>query len=316
MATVDSIVDQLQSTANSALTSAREQASRIGYTLLNISNAQLDYSLANPNLQAPPQFSDLFPGADTSNQLVQWANAQTDALVEQYFPELATCLRTLPEEWVCGILSGDKEFGLDRTVFEIVWQRGRDRQYRDSASSQATLRADWSQRGFSLPTGAMVQLGVEAEARAGAAVAEINREQFIQEAQIKLDLMKFAEEQAVKLKLGLLDAMRQYLVTITTLPDKDIERARIRAQAYSSFYSALSSYYDVELGFEKLRFEAANARAELLHDTDKIKVSLNQSDRNTALGQATRGFTDVAAAASNAGSALVADVTTGGGTTA
>ncbi|TLP68247.1 hypothetical protein FEA48_30810 [Pseudomonas nitroreducens] len=313
MATVDSIVTGLQSTASSALSTAREQASRIGYQVPNLSTPVLNFTATTPKLPQPPQFGDLFPGTDTSDSQMQWLNQQVDDFVDKYFPNINGALRDQPEAWVCGILSGDKEFGLDQTVFEKVWQRGRDRQYRASATERATLRSDFSERGFSLQPGALLQAEIEAEARAGQAIAEINREQMVQEAQIKLDLMKFAAEQAARLKLGIMDALRAFYVTWSRLPDQDIERARIKAQAQATLYSSLSSYYNVELGFQELRLRAASASAGLALDTDRVKISASQDNRNGALGSAVRGFTDVAAAATNAGSALVADVTSGGG---
>lgn len=40
-----------------------------------------------------------------------------------------------------------------------------------------------------------------------------------------------------------------------TVPDKDIERAKVKAQAQASLYSALSSYYNVEISFRRAALE-------------------------------------------------------------
>jgi hypothetical protein len=311
MATVDNVIDQLQSTANSALSSARQTASRIGFVDVSVTNPGFDFTVNDPNLAPPPTLGDLFPGTDTSSEIVRFGDAQTEAVIDKYFPELNACLRSKPEEWCCNILSGDNEYGLNRTVFEIVWQRARDREYRSGASSVATLANDLSNRGFTLPPGTLIQAQVEANLTAQQNLAEVNREQQIQEATIKLDLLKFAEEQAIRLKLGLLDAIRGFYQVWFSVPDKDIERGRIRAQAQASLYNALASYYNVELGFEELRLRAEQARTGVDLETTNLRIQNLRDGRNGALGLAVQGFSDVAAAASNAGGALVAEITSG-----
>lgn len=298
--------------ANSALSTARTTASRIGTFSPALTNASFSYNVTQPAMSPPPQFSDLFPGADTTDEQVQWLNAEAEKWIDKYFPEISMCLKTLPEEWLCGILSGEKEFGLDKTVFEVIWQRAREREYRSASTEAATIQNDFSNRGFAMPPGVMVQLQTDSERRAAAGISEANREQMIREAEIKLDLLKFAEEQAIRLKLGVMDAMRAFYLAWIQLPDKDLRAAEIRSRAQADFYRALSSYYDVNLGFEQLRLRAAEARAGIQIDNNRIRVSNTDAGRNAALGAATQAFADTAASAASAGSALFADIVTGG----
>jgi hypothetical protein len=310
----NSIGDQtraLADLAEDALSSARTTASRINIAIPALTDAEFSFDPKKPVMAPPPQFSDLFPGADSSGEQIQFLNGEVDKWIDKYFPELNACLKSAPEQWVCNILSGENEYGLNRTVFEIVWHRARDRAYRASATEQSTLQAQFSERGFSVPPGALLHMQNEAEQRAGNAIAEVNREQQVRESEIKLDLLKFAADQAVRLKLGIMDALRAFYVQWAQLPDKDIERARIRAQAQASLYSALSSYYNVELGFEQVRLRAAEAKAGIGIDNNRVKTANADSGRNAALGQAVRAFADVSASAANAGGALFANITQG-----
>lgn len=317
MATIDGVIDFLQDQASSALSSARQTASRIsGSFVPNVNQVDFSYEVDKPNLNPPPQFSDMFPGADTSNELVQWLNGEADKWVAKYFPAINACLKTLPEELLCGIISGQKPLGnvdaSGKTIFDIVWERARSRAYKAGNSEAQTLYAEFSERGFTLPPGTMIQLRAEGEQRASQAIAEVNREQLIQEETIRLDLLKFAEEQAIRLKLGIFSAMANFYTVWNSAPDKDIDRARIRAQAYSSFYSALSSYYNVEVSFEELRLRAAQIDAGVDLDVERVKIDAFSANQGAnALGQAVRGFADASAAAANAQSALVAEITSG-----
>lgn len=313
MATIDSVIAFLQSQAEDALSSARQTASRIqNGGVVPLQNIALDYTPNVPDLAPPPKFSDLFPGSDTTNAEVQRLNAEADAWIDKYFPEINACLRDSPEQWLCKIISGSDPWGDSKAVLDLMWHEARDRAYRTSNTEQRTIDATYSERGFTMPPGVAVRLAVESEQRASQAIADLNRAETERMLQIKVDLLKFAEEQAIRLKLGVMDAMRAFYLAWVSLPDKDIERARVSAQAQASFYGALSSYYNVQVAFENLRLRAAEADVDAALGVDRNKIAAFTSNRSAdALAQATRGFADVSASAANAQSALVAEITTG-----
>jgi hypothetical protein len=313
MATIDSVVEFLSDTAGDALRTAREVTSRIqGSGVVPLSNIALDYEANTPNLAPPPTFSDLFPGSDSSAAEVQRLDAEVDKWIDKYFPEINACLRDAPEEWLCKIISGSDPFADSKAILDVLWHEARDRAYRTSNTEVQTIHATYSERGFTLPAGVVVRLGVEAQVRAAQAIAGVNRTQSVEMLKVKVDLLKFAEEQAIRLKLGVMDALRAFYVAWVSLPDKDIERARVRAQAQSSLYSALSSYYNVQLGFEQLRLRAAEADVEAQLGVDRNKIAAYQGNQSAgALADAVRGFTDVTSSAASAQSALIVSTVEG-----
>lgn len=314
MADLDSVVDFLQQTASDAMRTAREQASRIqNGGVVPLQDAALKYDPKIPSMSPPPTLSDLFPGADSTNAEVIRLNNEADAWFAKYFPEFDSCLRDGPELWACKILSGADPYADSKAVLDLLWHEARDRAYRAASTEQQAINAAYSERGFTLPPGVMVRLGVEAEQRASQAIADINRQQTGRMLELKMELVKFAHEQAVRLKLGVMDALRAFYTTWMTIPDKDIERARVRAQAQASLYGALSSYYNVQLGFEGLRLRAAEADVEAALGVDRNKIAAFTSNRSAdSLAQASRGFADIASSAANAQSALVVSTVTGG----
>ena len=307
MATIDQIIANLQDTVDDALVTARSTTSRISTGgVVTTQSLDLEFEPNVPTLQPPPQFSDLFPGTDSTSSEVQRLDAEVEKWLDKYFPEINACLRDKPEQWLCKIISGSDPFADSQHVVDLLWHQARDRAYRAATSEARTIHATYSERGFSLPPGVAVRLVVEAEQRASQAAADVNREQTGRMMELKVDLLKFAEEQAVRLKLGIMDALRAFYVTWSTIPDKDIERARVRAQAQASLYGALSSYYNVQVAFEQLRLRAAEAGVETQLNIDRNKIAAFSANRSPdALATAVRGFTDVASSASNATSALV-----------
>lgn len=302
----------LQEQAAAALVEAKNNTNRI-YSLppkVTLREPNFDVALTKPILDAPPQFSDLFDGSDTTGTTLLFLNQAADEWIAKYFPEINGCFKTQPEETLCQIINRTGDFGVGKSVFEQVWHQGRDRAYRTAESERATLYANYSARGFTLPPGAMVDLDTGIEARATDAVLDVNRDQAMKDADIRVDLFKTALTLATQLKLGVMNAMADFYRVWVTLPDKDIERAKIRAQAMAAFYSALSSYYNVEIAFQDLTLRAAQTDAGVDVDVDRNRLTHEGHFSSTAgaLGQAVNAFADVAGQANLAAGSLTAQI--------
>ena len=309
--TIDTNIAQLFDFANDALGAARSVSGRISNFIPNINSADLDFTASVPQMDKPLALSD-FLQIDNSQSTLRFVDGETEALIQQYFPEIqAGCLTSSPEEWLCGIITGQKPFGLSREVFEAVWHESRDREYRARNSAVEQIRADFSRRGFSLPPGAMIGATLQLEESASDAIGAVNRAQSIKDADIKLDLLKFAEEQAIRLKMGIFQSIADFYRVLISLPDKDIEAARVKVAAYSSLNDSLANYHRVQLGFEELRLQAANLRMNGKLDESRIRVAASDGTRNSAMGQATQAFADIAASAAGGASTLNASVVTG-----
>jgi len=312
MSALDPLIEKNYEFANSALTNANRLA-------INISNvfpaatqaAALSYTARTPTLEKPPTFGGLLP-TDTTGQTVKFLDSEVEKWLDTYFPELQGCLRDKPEKWLCKIIGGDEPFADSQSIFDVVWHQARDQATRERLSANRTLRAEFSTRGFSLPPGAMVGAMVDADVRAAAAVAQVNRAEMERVSQIKLDLLKFAEEQAIRLKLGIMEVLANFYQQWIALPNKDIELARVRAQLVASLQGALSDYQRVELGWEQLRLSAAEIRMGATVENNKMKVaSASNNQAAPARALAAKGFADTAAAAIGSNSALVADLNAG-----
>lgn len=278
----------------------------------NLREPDFSHTVARPTLQPPPRLSDFLNVDDSTDATLAKLNADADAWMDKYFPAVDECLRTLPEDFLCGVIAGTKPFGLDATVFELVWHRARDRAYSTLATAQRGLESAFASRGFSLPPGAMAAQMADAADKAASAISEVNREQAIKDAEIKLELLKFAEEQALNYKRGVLSVLADFYRQWISLPDKDTERARLQAQASASLYSALSSYYNVEVAFEELKLKAAQTDVDTDIAVDRNRIAnlgaTDNAGKANALAQAARAFGDVAAQAAASAGTLVAEI--------
>ena len=300
----------LQGHAEKALLDASNAARRISNQVKpELSSPRVDLDLNKPNLQEPPKFSDLFPDADGTSEEVTRLNNEVNEWLARYFPSIDGCLQNVPDDWLCNIITNTNPFGLHESVFENIWHNSRDREERQFRSEDATLRAEFSSRGFTLPTGAYVTAMDKARQRASEAVSEVNRTETIRNEEVKLQLLQFAVEQANQYKLAIMSSLAEFYRTWVTIPDREIERARVKSQAYSALYSALSTYYNVEIAFEELRLRAEGADVDAQVSSDRNKVALYGAENaSSGLGQAVRGFADVSASAASSAGTLIAQI--------
>lgn len=308
-----STTSQLFSSAQSATGLASLSAGRIGASVKpNLTNPTFSYSVGAKNFGAAPKFSDLFTGADNTAATTAALNDQVDAWLQKYFPSINAGFKNVPEDYLINVISGVKPFGVDKTVFDLVWQQSRDRVYKTVRSERASLEASFSSRGFSLPPGALIDALSQSERRATDAIIDTVREQAVKEADIKVDILKHAVGIAAQLKMGILTASADYFESFYSVYNLSNETARIRAQAYQSFYNALSSYYGAETSWEALRLQAASEKTDLALGVDRNKIGLYSagSGASQAQGQAVDAFAKIAGQAYNAAGSLTAQIET------
>lgn len=309
VSTLNSIVSRASSEASRALSTLAGMIGPGGKGVASVSE-ETALKLQKPSLEKPVKFSDILGYEDDEDERIIWLNKEVDGFVNKFFPALANCLKTIPEDWLCGVIGGTKPFGMDQTVFEAIWQRARDRNAADSRTQLASFNADVSARGFALPTGALLaQRNLYAKQSADK-VAEVNREAMIEEAKIKKEILLFAEEQALRYKLGLMQVLGDFYKAWVNLPDLATQQLQIRAQAYAAFYNALGNYYNVEIAFEKLRLESAELSSDIKLRKRQLDIQEDAAEGNIAggIGSAAQAFGAIAGQASSAMGTLVAQI--------
>ena len=302
---------QLFNTVGQAINYATLTAARIGGdTIPSLKETPVNHSVRTKSMPTPV-FSDMFEGdnPNAGSELVSELNDKVDAWLAKYFPSINGQFQNVPEDWLVGVISGVKPFGIASTVFDLVWHNARDRAYRTVTSERRTLEAAFSQRGFTLPPGALVDALAQSEQRGTDAILDVNRDQAIKDAEIKADILKYAVGISSQLKQGILNTSAEFFRVYHSAYNNDMERARIRASAYSTYYNALSTYYGVEVNWEELRLRAAETKAGVDGNIDRNRIAASTGGGAAAAhAQASQGFSQIAAGAASAASSLVAEI--------
>lgn len=310
--------DFLHSLAQSALNSANNTTNKIWNltdrdpSKVKLREPYFDHDVGEPSLGPPPTLSSILSPDDKYAEWIKRLDDGTEDWVNKYFPAINACFRELPEQFLCDVISGVKPFGLDKTVFDLIWQRARDRQVRVSRGDRSRVYREFGQRGWTIPPGSMVAQLAAVDERASDQLAEVSREQAIKDAEIRLDLLKFAEEQALVHKRGMLAVLLDFVRSWLAVPNDGIEQSRLKLDAQRALYDALGRYYNVEALYEELRLKVEQARVDTDLGVSRNRIAAAQSSDDSgkaaALGQAVRGFSDVVAQAAQGAGSLVAQI--------
>lgn len=278
----------------------------------NLREPTVRHAATRPDLGPAPKLSDVLEAGDGGSEILRLLDAETEKWMTKYFPAMDQCLQTLPEDFLCGVLSGIRPFGLDKTVFDIAWDRARDRGHKTSENERAQIVSLFSRNGFTMPVGAQVSAEIAAAQRASDAAAEVNREQAVQDATIRFEMLKFVQQAALDYKRGILSALADFQRQWAVLPNQALERARIKAQAQATLTSALSSYWNVQMAFEELLLKANSTSAEVDLAVSRNRISNAAQDgtasKASAIASIVRAFADQSSQVAQSAGSLVAQI--------
>ncbi len=318
MSNYSSTNSQLFNIANRALQgveNTRGAVYSLGARPVSVGAVKSKYTVgAKPHRKPIPDFTSMFGITDSTSQQANYLNQQLDGYLRKYFPHINACLKTVPEDWLCQVISGVRPYGGHDTAFELVWQRHRDRINRASSGKQEELLSLFSGRGFSLPPGAMVAATLELNRTTLDELNDANREILLKDADLKKEVLLFAEEKAIQYKLGLMQTMVGFCQVWMRFPDADLERAKAKSAAMAAYYDAVSSYYNVDVAFEELKLKADQLRVntDLESDRNRVAAGSQNDGRAGGLGAVASAFGTTAANAAAAAGTLVAQIETGG----
>jgi hypothetical protein len=158
--------------------------------------------------------------------------------------------------------------GLAPGVEEQLWQRGRDRIVADGLRAEAQIMDEFSARGFSLPSGAMTARIDAARFESMKAVGDLSRDVTIRQAEIEIENLRFAVDQAVRARMGAMAAASDYIRALMSGPDIAARVASINSDAKARMMSATADLYRARLARDELAMKVPYTNT-----TEGVKVT-------------------------------------------
>lgn len=250
---VSTVINNALSTANSATASASSAASQTmqaanGYAMGSPPPA--DYALTAIEPEVPQVENATYTYEAQRDRLIALLSDQLGQFFVRYYP-LASDAFDEATSWLVNTITNGGT-GLNPSVEAQIWQRGRDRVVIDGLRAEAQTLSEFASRGFTLPSGVMAaRLQADRFAQT-TKTQELSRDVAIKQAEIEIENLRFAVEQAIKSRMQAMSAATDYIRALMSAPDSAARIAALNSEAKARMMSATADMYRARLQRDEL----------------------------------------------------------------
>ena len=267
-----------EATVNTLITAQNDRASTLTESLIAAAAAAQLAAIQGTFLVTPPDIPEpddiAFPATNPflidqtgeyeqayGNQLNNFLsrfNTGLSGFLSSYFPEIAGCIRDYSDDWICDtILNGGT--GIPANIEQQIWDRVRDRESIQAKQNIDNATHEWAGRGFTLPQGALVARVQAAQQDQIDKVSQAERDHAIKAMEIEIENIRFAVEQAVKLRLGAVAALVDYIKAYFLPQQAAMDYAKGVTDAHYRYYESMRAYYSAVVAFQGLIIDVRKA---------------------------------------------------------
>ena len=233
-------------------------------------------------------------------QAVAMIDGYADAWLDRYAPQWQSQMDA-PEDKLASYVQGGT--GLDPAVETAIYERSRTKQDAEGRRVRDAAWADAANRGFTLPTGALMAAARRTRQAAADNNAQAAREIVVMQAELEQKNVQFALTLSANLRTTLLQASLSYRQNLVTINGQALEYAKsvagilievynVAARAFGlqlDAYRAEAAVYDTKLksalaGIELYRLEIEALKA--MTDVDRAKVAIYEARISALTGLA------------------------------
>lgn len=297
--TLNAIINNATTTANLARDKAIQYADEAQTAAFSILNFASPPSPGRPDVTIPV----FDPTIDLTGDFTRAYNdaiadydpafqSQITSFLNTYFPDFAGCLKTSVDGWICNTITNGGT-GIPTDVENAIWERSRSRELLDSKRAEDEAVVVFAARGFALPAGVLVDALQRVQQELSDKVSTHSRDVAIKQAEIEIENIRFAVDQGVKLRLGVIDALVNFLRAWAQMRELAIERAKALIDAKTRLYQSVSAYYSAIIG-----------AAQLVLEYDKIRIDSHIAQQDLVLRSSNQSLESRVGAAISAAEAM------------
>lgn len=196
---------------------------------------------------------------------------QINNFIDDWFPSWDACLKATVDPWICSTITTGG-VGLPPAIEEALWNRERERELKEISRLQSESINSFADRGWSLPGGLLIDERAKIAEAGADRIAAASRDRAIKDAEIRIDMLKFAVEKGVQMRLGVLDALVSYLNTWLKIPALAIEKASRLIEAKERLWDKSSAYLHAQVAVATLLLRFEEIKVESARHTQRVVV--------------------------------------------
>lgn len=280
MATADGFVQDI---INQALTVGANKADEAKTYADQAAAAASGFSYTNPlqatfapdNVEPPVLIPTSATGVDSALYNTTYAQIITDLSGQfanffvTYFPNECDYLAAAQQR-LCAMLAG--ELGIPAAVEEQIWTRDRSRVLGEVARANQEVVANFASLGYPVPPGAAIHQMQLQQVEAQNKIAQQSRDVAIKQAEIVIENIKFAVQQALEYRVKGISAAAEYIKTLALGPEIAMKLATSAADAQAKLISAANTYYGSRIRLEELKFEVEKFNVGMINHAQEVDV--------------------------------------------
>jgi len=234
-----------------------------------------------------------------TNQVIQLLVSNFTSFLTTYFP--TSEYLNYAQTWIDNVFTvGGTSF--KPAVEDQIWQRERQRLVVDASRAQDETLAIWANRGYPLPPGAANGAVLRIQQDLVGAVASSSRERAIKAAEIEIENLRFATQQAINLRMQSINVADAYIRSIALGPSTGVQVASTASDAQVRMEQTITQLYSAEVAATELPIRLRLTDAELRERAAESNLHASveaQHDRVTAAVSAAHALGNIASAAVN-----------------
>jgi hypothetical protein len=218
-----------------------------------------------------------------------------------YFPDECDYIAHA-QQWICDALT-EGGTGINAAVEDQIWQRDRARVLKEVNRASTEALATFAARGFPIPPGAAQHQVYMAQQEAQDKIAQHSRDVAIKQAELEIENVKFAVQQALDYRIKGIAAAADYIKTLALGPEIAMKLATSAASAQANLISAASSYYNARIRIEEIKLDVKKTNASesnTIQRQEIIEFGNRLAHRSSVLSAAATAAGNQAASALNA----------------
>ena len=224
-----------------------------------------------------PEIPDVEDSTDEYRQELQYI---IDLLADQlaqffadYYP-LASDAFDEAQTWLVDAITNGGT-GIPAAIENQIWQRARERVLTDGLAAEDTIATGFAAKNYSLPAGAMTKQILQIRLKAQGALGEQSTSIAVKQAELEIENIRFAIEQAIASRTMAMNAAADYIRAVASSPATAAQIIDKTNDAQAKMMSAASQWYRVRLDRDELILKSV--MGQIATDTDFWNVKRSQS---------------------------------------
>ena len=262
-----------------------------------------------PAVDAPPFDPSVHLGAQFKSDFdAQWADLEVwvqgllNGWMADFYPTLNPLLITTEDNWLINVVTNGYD-GIPPALEQLIWDRARAKDTIEAMRMEEEANMQFAARGFSMPPGVLANRVLQVQQEAANKSSTIARDMAIKQIETAIDMTKLAIGEITKLRLGLAQALADFMRAVMMLPKAAADIAKAKAEMERMLWQSSADYIRAQVEIARLSLDAQKANQSTHQNFTGMDVNAWNESLGRQVGAALNAATQMGNVATGARSA-------------